>query len=439
MANILQGFYSMPQLANNTSGVIASFGELSTETRTFTKDEKNFSDANYPNVELITFQTYDSYKVSTTPASTFMRTILALGNWLYNQHVGGNIPTATRKEDFLAALAIEFPAFSSIKIGSILTTDDGSKNFIDWVSFTANDGTNDWTCKIWVRNQSMYEEYEGGQIIVIPPIDPIDGLQNSKSAVANLLLAVSPSAIVEKMNSLQGRYRATSTQTIQLTWHDPADSSAVLTTSWYIIVYGNMINDLDNIKNAIREYLSQYSGYTNWNTVYPELYSSNEFVYMPLYDNVAFPDTSISQGGYLSIARTGNLGTIAQNHMPTGYAQMSNIATFIADNMMIMAHTYRTELMLVLANPANANSIYQLTELYPDYRALPTTETDFDRMATNTKEFIVQLQYALNIAYTFKETDVAPDGYYKVKRGVRTYLGFIIHGYLHLVLIKDNY
>lgn len=439
MANILQGFYSMPALANNASGQIAKFGELSTTTRTFTKDEKNFADPLYPNVELVTFQTYDEFKVSINPGTTFKATVLSLGNWLYNQHVGGNIPAPARLQDFLNSIAVEFPALQNTKIGAIQTTTDGSRNFINWISFTLMDNQKAWDCKIWISNDEMYSQYEGGEILVLPPLEPVDGLQGAKAAVVNLLKNVVPGTIIEKMNSLQGRYRATSTRKVELVWHDKNDPASTIVTEWYVIVYGNLINDLDLIKNTIRDYLAQNSAFENWNIIYPELFSSNEFVYIPLYEDVAFPNSPIVDGRGRSVVRTGNLASIAQLRIPNGYAQTANLAAFMTNHLQVMSHTYRTLMLLALANPANANSVYKMTDLYPDYCAIPSTEVDFDRMADNTKEFVRQLQYALDIAYSFGENDVAPDGFSKVKRGIRTYIGFQLQGYYHLVLIRANY
>lgn len=441
MANrILQGFYLMPEVADNSeTGKIALFGELASITRTFTKDEKNFADPLYPGVELVTFQTVDELKVSVTPGSAFQKTVVALGAWILGQYKGNRIPTNARLRDFINAIIVEFPSLEDVKIGNISANETGTRNCINWISFTLADGNNKWNTKIWCSNTAMYNEYEGGELHVFPPITPVDGLQNSHSTVVQLLNKVKPMAVVEQMDSLQGRYRATSTRSVQLIWRDPNDSSVTEETTWYVVAYGNLINDLDLIKNAIRDYLSQHSAYQNWDKVYPELYSSNEFVYIPLYDDVAFPESAIEDGGLNSIVRTGNLTAIAQARIPNGYSQTANINTFMAEHMSIMTHTYRTSMIITLANPANRNTIFKLKQLYPDYRALPSTDIDFDRMAEQTKDWSIGLSKALELAWNFKENDVAPEGYYKIKRGIKTYLGFMIHGYVHLVLIRENY
>lgn len=441
MANrILQGFYSMPEMADNSeSNKIAYFGELAPLTRTFTKDEKNFADATYPGVELVTFQTLDDMKVSVTPGTAFQKTVVALGYWILGQYKGNKIPTNARLQEFVNAIMIEFPSLEDVKVGSISANETGTRNCIDWISFALADGTFKWSCKIWCSNRSIYNEYESGELHVIPPLDPVDSLQNPHSTVVQLLNRIKPTSVVEKMDSIQGKHRATSTRSIQLIWHDPNDSSVTEVTDWYVVVYGNLINDLDLIKNAIRDYLSQHSAYQNWDKVYPELYSSNEFVYIPLYADVAFPESAIEDGGLNSLVRVGNLTSLAQSRIPNGYSQTANINTFMAEHLSIMAHTYRTAMIMTLANPANRNSIFKLKQLYPDYRALATTDVDFDRMAEQTKDWSIALSRALELAWKFKENDVAPEGYYKIKRGLKTYLSFMIHGYVHLVLIRENY
>ena len=357
MANILQGFYSMPELYNNATGQTAEFGELTTETRTFTKDEKEFALTQFPDVVLVSFESRDEMNVSVNPGNAYINTTLALGQWLYKQYTTDNIPNANRLNEFIQAIAVEFPALSNIKIGAILKTTDGARNYINWISFTLSDGAKVWNSKVWCANASMFQEYEGGEIIVLPPIEPVDGLLGSKSAVTNLLRLVTPDKTVEQMNAVQGKFRATSTRSLQLTWHDPNDPASTLVTSWYVVVYGNAINDVDLIKNSIRDYLDQNSAYTNWRDIYPELYASNEFVFIPLYEDTAFPESSIDQGGYRSITRIGDKYQIARTRIPNGYSQTANLDTYLTTNLELLSHTYRTMMMLTLANPANAGGV----------------------------------------------------------------------------------
>ena len=438
--NILQGFFSISALSNNVSGnAPAKFGELDTLTRTFTKDEKQFADAAYAAVELVTFQTLDELKNSVTPSKPFTNTILALGKWLYNQHINNNIPVESRKSEFITAIVTEIPSLTNVKIGEIQPNETGSRRFFDWISFELKDGTITYDCKIWASNLAMWQQYEGGSIVVFPPIDPVDQLNADKSTVVNLLDSIDVGDMMELIESVQGKNRATSVRTITLTHHDPNDPTATTVTNWYAVVWGNLINDLDNIKNSIRDYLSHNSTNTNWDVIYPELFASNEFVHIPLYENTAFSDSAIQDGGYRSITTVGNLNNLAKARIPTGYAQMSNINVFMASNLTILDHTYRTTLLLSLANPANKNDIHRITDLYPDYRALPTTNIDFNRMSLETQDWSIKMSAALELAYRFRESDVAPNGYYKIKRGLRTYLAFQIHGFYHLVLIKNNY
>ncbi len=440
MAYTLKGFYSMPALADNgANGVVARFGELSAHSRTFTRDEKNFVNPSYPNIELVTFKLVNEGDVSTTPSTAFTNKLLALGNWLYNQHVGGNIPSDANKQTFIDAIATEISGLSNIEIGQIINGITTSRNLIDYIAFNVSDNDKKYNVKIWCSDSKFRSQYENFIIMPIPPIDVIDDLHTNVTALANRLSEVTPAYIVDIANALADNKPYTKLASLQLTWHDPENSQSTYKTNWYFIVHGDLGLDIDNQKNAVREYISQNSDKTNWDKVYPELYSENEFIIIPLWENMALPDGSASVGLYSSMVDYGKISDIAKTRIPTGYAQITNINTFINKWLKVMAVYYRGMQVLALANPSNAGSYFDLREKFPDYTCVSTTDVDFSRMEPLTREFIIQLNTALEYARTMSTSAVAPVGFNKITRGNRQYLTFNVEGHYFLVLIKSSY
>ena len=120
--NIIKGFYSMPSLSDNgADGVIAQFGEMSTHVKTFTRDMKNFANpTKYPGVELITTKSINDNGGSMTPPAGVQDTLLALGNWIFNQYVAGTIPTNVNKGLFIQSIRDELPTLTNVTINEIM-------------------------------------------------------------------------------------------------------------------------------------------------------------------------------------------------------------------------------------------------------------------------------------------------------------------------------
>lgn len=440
MAYILKGFFSMPGLADNTNnGTVARFGELSTHAKTFTRDEKNFVNAAYPNVELVTFKLVDEGGSPVTPSNAFISKLLAIGNWLYTQHTSGNVPTNANKEAFINSIIAEHTGISEVEVGQIINGITTSRNLIDYISLTLSDNDKKYHIKIWCSDYKFREQYEDYIVYTIPPINVVNDLHTNITALSNLISEITPATIVDKANEIAGGFPYTKLVNIGLTWHDPENTSVTYKTNWYFVVYGDMGLDEDNLKNAVREYISQNSDKSNWDKVYPELYSENEFIIVPMWENMALPDGAASVGLYSSMVNYGELATIAKDRIPTGYAQITNINTFINNYLRVLSVYYRGMQVLALGNPSNSGSYFDLRDKFPDYTCVNSTDTDFSRMEPLTREFITTLNTALEHARTMSTNAVAPIGFNKITRGTRYYLTFNVQGHYFLVLLKASY
>lgn len=440
MAYTLKGFFSMPGLADNTNnGAVARFGELSTHAKTFTRDEKNFVNAAYPNVELVTFRLTDEGGAPVTPSTAFMSKLLAIGNWLYNQHISGNVPTNANKEAFINSIVSEHSGISAVEIGAIVNGITTSRNLIDYISLSLSDNDKKYNIKIWCSDAKFREQYEDYIIFTIPPINSINDLHTNITALSNLLSEASASVVMDKANELAAGFPYTKLVNVALTWHDPDNTLVTHKTYWYFVVHGDMGLDEDNLKNAVREYISQNSNKTNWDKVYPELYSENEFIIVPMWENMALPDGAASVGLYSSMVDYGELAAIAKSRIPTGYAQITNINTFVNNYLRVLSVYYRGMQVLALGNPSNSASYFDLRDKFPDYTCVNSTDPDFSRMEPLTREFITTLNTALEYARTMSNNSVAPTGFNKITRGSRYYLTFNVQGHYFLVLLKSSY
>lgn len=439
--NIIKGFYSMPALSDNgADGVIAQFGEMSTYTKTFTRDMKNFANpTKYPGVELVTIKSINEIGGSMTPPSSVQDTLLALGNWIYNQYVASTIPSNINKALFIQSIKDELPQLNNIAINEIILGTVASKNMPDNISFTTTYNSIEYSCKLWFSDSRMRTQCDDFQIFMIPPISNIEELTGSFSAVQNILLNTTPGDIIRRAQEIQVNNPATSVVTLSLTWHDQSNPSVTIKMDWYAVVYGQAGLDLDALKNAARDAINNVSSTTNWNVIFPELYSENEFVVIPMWNNIAQPANAASVDAYASYARVGELADILTARLPVGYAQMTSLPAFIATNGYVFSAQYRTLMALIIGNPSNAGNVFNITQQYKDYRNLNTDSADFIRMEPTTRDWALKINEALEYARTILPSDAAPTGYTKLMRGSRLYLTFELHGFFYLVLTKYSY
>lgn len=436
----IQGFYRIPSLANNNIGVVATFGEIDGQRLTYTTEERNYSyDDLYPNTELVTFQVVDELSQPVQVTEVLMRKLVSVGEWLVEQHKAGSIPSNTAKNQFFAALQVEFGDINWVSIGDLIRSAENSYYMPTHVEFTYMDSGYEYYVKIWLAAQNFEDEYEPYQLFIIPPVDRLEQFINNTVTLAGILATNTASRVIEKFNAIRLNKPETRFDTFQLTWVDPEDAESRLVTEWSYIAYGIGGTYVDNIKTAIRDYLVNNSDYGAWNNIFPSLYEETDFTILPLWAAIAVPQTQIDQNLYSSYTAISGLKETANIMVPTSYGTKAMVEQHIDDNMELFSTFYRGMMLGVIANPNNINETKRMSLLYPDYANTPITDPDFERMEAGTREFAEKLNIGLEKARTLKESDTVPAGYYRTRRNNLTYLSFLHLDFQHMILTRESY
>lgn len=437
--NSIKGFANIPALANNADGQTAQFGELSFLSKSYSRHQTNYVLPNsYPAVEFISFSSKTDTGTLAAISTAGAEHILSVSSWIYDQHGASTIPSNVNKVAFISSLTTEFPTITNVEINEILNGSPSTKRMPDYVKWRYNDAGTILEIKVWfcdARFQTQYDDYE---ILISPPVANIDTLNNTSASVGAQIAAITPSAVFTNMNVLMGNF-PTRTIAHPITWVYPANTSVTITTYWYLALYGPMATDLDNIKNAIRDYISNHSALTVWQTIYPSLYADNEFVIIPLWLNVALPETTIDPVLFGSVSNVNKLKTVATAMLPQTYAQSTNLSTFLNSELVVGSAFYRSLLFMAVGNPTNVNADYSFAAKYPDYMDVDSGSADFSRMSIDTQNFIIALNTALNHAKDFTMTSAIPVGYTRVVRNSRVYLAFVYNSFTYMVLARISY
>ena len=434
----IKAFYRLSSLANNNPGVVATFGEIETQSLTFTTEDRNYKYSTYPNTELVTLQVVDDLQQPVVTTEALMRRITAVGEWLYEQHIKGTIPADTLREQIYASLRVEFADLQWISVGELVRSAENSFFMPTYVEFIATDSSYEYHVKVWLSNKKLQEEYEPYTLYIIPPVDNLNQFINNTVTVAGILSGFTPKKMLQKYNAIRKDNPETRLDMFDLTWHDPEDSSSRIETSWGYIAYGVGATSLDNIKTGIRDYLAGNSQYEDWPSVFPSLYEENDFTLVPLWDNISVRETQVDQNLYASYSSIKELTAIAERSTPTSYGTAASIEKHIAENLEIFSTFYRGMMFISIGNPSNLNRLVKLSTLYPDYSSVPVS-SDFERMEEATRTFAERLAICLEAAHTYREGDTVPPGYYRLNRNSKTYIAFLFNNYQYMVMTRDSY
>ena len=321
----IKAFYRLSSLANNNPGVVATFGEIETQSLTFTTEDRNYKYSTYPNTELVTLQVVDDLQQPVVTTEALMRRITAVGEWLYEQHIKGTIPADALREQIYASLRVEFADLQWISVGELVRSAENSFFMPTYVEFIATDSSYEYHVKVWLSNKKLQEEYEPYTLYIIPPVDNLNQFINNTVTVAGILSGFTPKKMLQKYNAIRKDNPETRLDMFDLTWHDPEDSSSRIETSWGYIAYGVGATSLDNIKTGIRDYLAGNSQYEDWPSVFPSLYEENDFTLVPLWDNISVRETQVDQNLYASYSSIKELTAFAKRSTPTSYGTTASI------------------------------------------------------------------------------------------------------------------
>ena len=319
---IIQGFVTIPALADNKVGVTAPFGEFSAHSATFSRDLRNLSDTTlYPHIEVITVKAIDESSVNIDIPSQVASHILSVSNWIVDQYNRSGIPLDSSRTVLEAAILAEMPSIKAVRIGQIMSTPQQGKRLIDYIRFDVTVDGELYRNTLWFSDARFRTQYSYYEIEVIPPVDDIGRLVDTLPNVAVSLASVKVQSVTSRINTQNRKDKFTELQTYQLTWTDPKDSTgkSVLNTEWTLIIYGNAGADTEAIKGAIRDYLFAKSNYTDWPLIFPTLFSSNEFVVVPFWDSIATPRVTYDDGLYNSMITTGIINLATYKYLPNSY------------------------------------------------------------------------------------------------------------------------
>lgn len=385
MTTLILGFAEIPSLANNTAGVVASVGELSLKARTYSREKQFIATNTEPGLELVVFKASVDGTHLGSLDSTYCAEVLTLLNTIRN-----NFDNTISLDDFLLANA--GVKFSSFEHGTIISQDG---TFLpSYVSFTHSDnGGVDY--KIWFSDAYFLNEYEGYELVIIPPCVDVNALNGSYEDVLAALTSYTYPLQVAGIEAAKGDFPYSELTVYSLDWTDPNDPSITHTIDWTVIGYGKQALRTENILAAIRTYLATEGDIPaeDWVNFFPVLDTVNTFTLIPMWDNIA-----LSAGeGIDSLLRP--MITITEILSKGPAIMIGRTESDFKDNAEMFTLLYKNTMVICMPDGNNTEDALSFVGLFPDYTVIELNDQSADRLSAETQSIIVTLDSMVRACY----------------------------------------
>lgn len=427
----LKGFIAIQALADNNPGSTSPIGELSTYSKTFSREIGYYSNSQQPDVDLLTFVSETDGEAVQTPAG-YVSTILQVGQWIFEASVDGRIDND--EDTFASALLAEYQdQIDDLVVGEMI--ESGADGWApEWIQFTIN-GAEENYFKLWLSDGAFSRQYDEYEMEVVPPVDVLDDLFKTPIEVKALLDELDDSERMHRIQVAKDRQPDTITKTELYEWSNPLQPEITLTTAWTVIIYGPAGNNLDAIRRKLQEYILENSEYpeTEWEKYLPDIFKVTEFILTPLWDNYSIPNETLETGLHSPTVENGDILRIAYGACTRyDHTHIDAVASVSVSN-------YRSIAFIAVGGPENKDGVFKFKDQFPDYIVIPTTSSEFGRMSPETQEWVMLFSHLLKTADSMSEYSEVPIGMSRLERDGVMYTAATYNGVQYLVTTRESY
>ena len=413
----LKAFASHSLFINNTPGVISAVGEISTKSLTYAREKGSYKSINSAEIELTTFTSMlNGLQFQLT--TDIVDEIINIVKYIYNKAI--TIQGVVYRDEILQYLLTTYAA-TSFNFDSGNVVDNGRYFVPEWISWesknTGNIGAGN-VIKIWLSDPSFQLQYDDYEIVVVPPIVPLDNFFLPASMVNTQVNAVNMSAMINNIQIAKNNYPETIIRSESFNYIDPYNSLNTFPTVWNLLIYGEAGNNIDIIQNTLINYILANSTKlkADWTILLPDLFKRTEFSIFPDWTRWGIPNRALVTGIYSPITNLTNSLTLLNNtvkNYPTAH---------INANASVLPQAYKSLSLLIVGSPDNKNNAFKISDIFSDYINVPTSSADFNRMSTITQAWVTMIATMIVTAENMNPFSSVPSGMSKVTRNGILYL-----------------
>lgn len=424
---VVKGFVSYGSLPDNDLYEVAPLGELSVRSRTYAKDRMLFAgitDAPNPTtIELSLFTSREADGTRVTPPTQYVETLTEIAKWMYNRAIDGIFTADTEivRQQILA----EFNGtIFDVRVGPMVQ--QGTAYLPQYLTFFIEPDSYGVTwpapvdyldrsrIKLWFADAAFQTQYDEFQIENIAPLTDLDDFFRLANLVEQDVNARTVPQLMEQIETAAEDNPYTVVRSINFDYHDPLNPTNRFPTTWTFVIYGLAGDNVDAIKEQLIRWVLDNSTRTReeWAEIFPDIFTSTEFVITPLWNQYAVPNRLLEEGVYSPIVNVAEAGEIVQyTSVGAGYT-----IPHVRNSLSAVGCPYKSIALLTVGGPENRQNKNRFQEMWPDYMAVSTSSLDFARMSQQTQEFIMLLYALLQTAEVMTESSDMPQGITRVRR-----------------------
>ena len=446
----LKGFVSVGAFADNVRDETAPLGELSLQSATYSKDRALYATTsegtNPTSLELAVFSCRTTDNTAYAVPVAYQTLLLDLIRWAHAQGIGGvfsNDAEACRQ----AFMAEYDGKITDAVVGPMVQQDTVwlPSSITFYVNHTAV-GTG-WTpeedadldrsrVKLWFADSAFSTEYDEHAIEFIAPIasDRLDDFFLLADQVETKVKARTLEELMILIHETKDSKPETKIRTLEFLYHDPQDATWKLATNWTFVIYGIAGDNIDTIKEELANWILANSTHAReeWATIFPDIFTSTEFIITPMWSQYAIPNETLKDGVYSPVVNVQNALSVARRTCTgTAYTQ-----AHIDEVAAIVGCPFKSISLLTVGGPQNRDGKDRFEEVWPDYIAVMTSSLDFNRMQPETQQWVQMLQAMLVTAESMTDFSDLPQSPYPMTRLKRTNAAG--EQYMYLVCNFDN-
>lgn len=428
---VIQGFVTFNRFVNNTPGQTSMIGELSTWSRTYSKEKGEYTDSTIPGYMLTTFKVVDNDSQMMVPLTeSEVKEVLEIVREmeLYGQRNTRPYDPVDFRNSLLASF---FGRISDLDIGNFVDNGEISvPETLNWVS-TTNGGN---AVKIWLTDASFSDQYTDFSITVIPPVQVIDTLVGEFSVAKKEVEARSIAQMGDIIQAKKLEHPETYVRIYTFWLHNKHDIRQKVETHWPVLIYGKNGDNIDAIKDAITEYIRMNSTAPEqiWEFVLPDLFKRTEFVFVPRWDKLAVPNMTEISGLYSSMLNAPECIAFVKNNITFYNPSYTEL------NISFMAYPYKQVTLLVVNGEKNMDNKKTIQVMFPDYIPVASTSLDFSRMQKRTREWVLFLDDLVIMAEKATPLTTLPKHMRRTIRQGKLFISGVFEEVNYMVAAKSN-
>ncbi len=426
-----KSFCNVLALASNDPGVNSRIGELTTYAKTYTKEMGQYHSAALDGYDLYNFSSINN-GVREKMAFALVDKTIALVNYLVQQTL--STPGELFVDQLLNGIAGTANGVNALSVQLGPMVQDGAHWLPSWISFADGADARPNVHKVWLAVDAFLHQYTDYEIVVVPPLTPLDDFFLPGSMVETRLKAITPTQMMEQAQVVRDGKPETLYRTDPYTYHDVMNSSRRIDVYWTVLIYGGAGNNPDLIREALQNYILANSTKTRaqWTQIFPDIFRRTEHIIAPYWEQFAQGARVLQHGVYSPIVKTNAVVQRLTTLLPD-YA-----AAHIANYVETFGFPYRSIACSVIGHLENRDSKFRLSQQFPDFMNVGTDSTDFGRMSLRTQQWALSLGEMIILAEEWTTATDLPHGTSRVIRNGQNYISRTFDRIQFLVLTKES-